>query len=184
MKIDRIKKVMRNNVMAVETGTFIGDGVQIFLDCGFKKVVSVEVDPTLASRCKQRFESNPDAEIVFGDSVQFLKERTKDFPNDVFIFLDGHFSGGGTSYFEKPVPLLDELKVILDEYKHDELIVVIDDVGCWTGILAEGDPARGWWSEVSEESILKIVEDSEFEASHYYDDEKITFILDLKRKTK
>ena len=44
--------------------------------------------------------------------------------------------------------------------------------------------ARGWWSEVSEESILKIVEDSEFEASHYYDDEKITFILDLKRKTK
>ena len=122
MKIDRIKKVMRNNVMAVETGTFIGDGVQIFLDCGFKKVVSVEVDPTLASRCKQRFESNPDAEIVFGDSVQFLKERTKDFPNDVFIFLDGHFSGGGTSYFEKPVPLLDELKVILDEYKHDDYV--------------------------------------------------------------
>ena len=182
MKIDYVKNLVKNKNLVVETGTFMGDGVQKFIDCGFERVVSVEINGNLHQQCVERFRGNDSVEIIHGDSVQYFRDNAKNFPEDIFIFLDGHYSGGGTGFHNEPVPLLNELKVILSDYAHDKLIIMIDDVGCWTGLLPDGDPAWDWWKDISEESILKIVSESDFKAKYFYDDEKVTFILDLTRE--
>ena len=44
-----------NNRIFIETGTYLGDGVAHALKCGFKVVVSIELDKKRYEAAKKRF---------------------------------------------------------------------------------------------------------------------------------
>lgn len=189
MPVVKDKNILDNintKKLAVETGTHLGDGVQRLLELGFEHVISIEIEQGHYNISKNRFINNSSVEIVHADSVSYLKENCKNFPNGVFISLDGHYSGGSTGFFKEKVPLLSELETILVEFKHEDIMIVIDDVGCWNKENTFDKNSSEWesWSGIEEKSILEVVRRFDFDVKSMYDENKISFILMLKRKTR
>lgn len=114
----------------IETGTFWGDGVQFALDSGYTKVVSIELFDKYFHIGTQRFAYNPNVKIVHGDSGLILGEVIKDFNEPITFWLDGHFSGEGTAFGIKEMPLLEELAHI-KSHSIKTHTILIDDVKCW-----------------------------------------------------
>ena len=58
----------------IETGSFLGDGIQLAINSGFEKIYSIELGEHLYQHCKQRFANDPQVHLVLGDSSVKLKE--------------------------------------------------------------------------------------------------------------
>ena len=100
------------NSIFIETGTGGGDGISAALKSGFTKVISIEVDNSLYELCKGKFKKNKDVTLYLGDSVDVLPTILKDIDVKCTFWLDGHYSGEGTSHGKLLVPLMEELKAI------------------------------------------------------------------------
>ena len=61
-----------NNVF-VETGSYLGRGIQHALEAGFKKIISIEITPRYYEHCKNLYKNNSNIEIIFGDSTKELE---------------------------------------------------------------------------------------------------------------
>jgi len=57
----------------IETGTFLGEMVYSQRN-HFKKIISIELSPTLHANAVKRFKNLPNVEILLGDSSKVLKE--------------------------------------------------------------------------------------------------------------
>lgn len=115
----------KNDVL-VESGTYMGDGIQYALECGFKKVISFEIDTKLYNNAKKRFSNNPNVKI-FNKSSIHLFDQIKDIDTDITFWLDGHFSDGVTGYDQEcPYPLLKELESISKHHIKTHTILVDD----------------------------------------------------------
>jgi hypothetical protein len=118
------KKINEN---FIETGCLAGDGIQLALDSGFTKIISIELSTHYANLCKQRFSQNNNVEIVIGDSYFELENILKKYPTESFTFwLDGHFSGGDTAFGEQEFPILKELETVLKRDKQNEIVYTDD----------------------------------------------------------
>lgn len=115
--------------MFYESGTHTGDGVQYARNAGFPKIISTELSPVLAARCKTRFNDSSHIEIICGDSLAELP-KILEANNDKHItfWLDGHYSGGETAGTDNANPLLQELDIIINAKLKHSPIVIIDDV--------------------------------------------------------
>ena len=84
----------------VETGTYMGDGVQAALNAGFNDVVSIELATCQYDECVSRFKNNGGVKLYLGDSRNILPivldENVKDHKN-IFFWIDAHCSGGNTA---------------------------------------------------------------------------------------
>ena len=119
------KKINEN---FIETGCLTGNGIQLALDSGFTKIISIELSNHYANLCKQRFKNNSNVEIIVGDSYFELEKLLKKYPTESFTFwLDGHYSGGDTAFGEYEFPILKELETVLKRNVQNE-IVYIDDM--------------------------------------------------------
>ena len=101
------------NPVFIETGTYKGHGVQQALDSGFEKVYSIEVKKEFYEDCKNKFSkeiSEGKVNLVFGDSLECLKDIIKDIESPITFWLDGHggYSEVGTGI--KACPLYEELE--------------------------------------------------------------------------
>jgi|694.fasta_scaffold06393_12 hypothetical protein len=125
-------KYKNNYSTFIETGTYLGDGVQAALNAGFSKVISIELAPTHYSICKNRFIENPNVDILFGDSRLLLPNILKTYNKNILFWLDAHCSGGQTSgdgvenTIEKELTALKDAKIknftlLLDDM-NEELI--------------------------------------------------------------
>lgn len=115
------------NEYFVETGTSDGSGLAKALLVGFKELRSIEIDPLLAAKAKQRFSNNRNIKILCGDSAKDLWELIKDIEAPITFWLDGHnvFPVVG----KKNCPLLEEL----DQIKNHPIknhTILIDDMHC------------------------------------------------------
>lgn len=114
----------------VETGTLHGDGVQVALNAGYNKIISIEITDKFYNYGTQRFISNSNVKIVKGDSALVLGDIIKDINEPITFWLDGHYCGGDTGYKGKEYPLLLELGHILKHpIKTHNLL--IDDIRIW-----------------------------------------------------
>lgn len=107
----------------VETGTYRGDtvaGVAPLVD----KVVSIELDPSLATLAQARFVDDPNIVIVQGDSATRLPEIVKELTEPAMFWLDGHFSGGATAG-DDGCPIMAELSTVLTSPL--DHVVLVDD---------------------------------------------------------
>lgn len=129
-KIDTFKRYISNYF--IETGCYVGDGIQLALEAGFKNIISIEIDNYYYNISNLRFSKNKNINIIKGDSEEILFDVIKEIKEPITFWLDGHWFGEGTSYSNsgKTSPLLEEL----DQIKKHEIknhIILIDDMRCW-----------------------------------------------------
>lgn len=117
----------------VETGSYLGDGVQAALDAGFERVVTIEADRASWERVRARFADDPRVTTILGDSADLLAAAVDDVREPAVFWLDAHWSGDGTGG-RPPIrdscvysPVIDELEVI-GAHPVKGHTVLIDDV--------------------------------------------------------
>lgn len=135
----------------IETGSYVGDGIQQALDAGYKKVISIELSDKYFKESKDRFISEPRVTLVQGDSYKVLPEIMGRVDTKVTFWLDGHHSCGDTALGDYWAPLMQELDVIKD-HKIKDHTIMIDDMRCWQ----EPNPVHGFFIDDIYEKLKEI----------------------------
>ena len=101
------------NGFLCESGSYLGEGIQDALNCGFKQVISFEVKEDLYKQCVEKFKTFKNVKVIYGSTARILYEYIKDINEPITFWLDGHYSSGITGYDPDHVcPLLEELDQI------------------------------------------------------------------------
>ena len=114
------------NKILVESGTYMGDGVQYALECGFDSIISYEIKKDLYVAAVERFKGNNKV-ILHNKSSTKMLEDIKNIVVPITFWLDGHYSAGFTGYDnECAYPVIKELEAIA---QHDVKThtILIDD---------------------------------------------------------
>lgn len=145
----------------IETGSYIGDGIQLAINSGFKEIYSIELCPNLFQACKSRFLANESVNMLHGDSSVVLKELLGRFPDRSFTFwLDGHYSGPHTARGSKDCPLMEELDAILSRSEKTSDLIYVDDMRYY----------RDFDSYVNQKNMIDLVNKYRPDASISYED--------------
>jgi hypothetical protein len=131
----------------IETGTYLGDTLYN-MQHHFNKLYSIELSEKYANVARKRFDNK--VSIIQGDSSVILKPLSNEINGSIFFWLDGHWSGGDTAQGNVDCPLMEEMKIINDNYKK-RCIVAIDDVRLFGTHMNEN------WSNITRENILNII---------------------------
>lgn len=115
----------------VETGTYMGEMIDAVLH-DFSKIISIEFDPKLAQRAKNKFSSASHVTILQGDSGELLPGLLAKINEPCLFWLDAHYSGGVTGQADSETPIIREIKTILDHPCADH-VILIDDAREFTG---------------------------------------------------
>lgn len=134
------------NPVFLETGTNIGQGVLEAINAGFKKIISIEIEPEFFDFVKEKFiHSNgyPDVDFKFylGDSKSVIPEIIHEIDEKITFWLDGH------EFYQ--IPLLDELLAI-KKHKIKDHIIMIDDVRMF-------DTPE--WNKIGHDKIIDLIMD-------------------------
>jgi hypothetical protein len=112
----------------VETGTYMG-GTTEFLARRFPAVTSIEPSLTFHNYAKSRLRKTKNVILLHGTSEDLFETALLSAAPAANIWLDGHFSDGGTFLGSKVSPVEEELAAIrqnMDKFK--SLTIFIDDV--------------------------------------------------------
>ena len=81
----------------IETGSYLGDGIQLAIESGFDEIFSIEVSDKHVKLCQNRFQNYDNVKILKGDSMYELPKLLEEYKNEKFTYwLDGHYSHGDT----------------------------------------------------------------------------------------
>ena len=127
-KNNLFKKYM--NSIFIETGSYVGNGIQEALDANFNEIYSIELSDKYFSICKERFKNNKNVHLIKGDSSEVLFDVIKNFNEKITFWLDGHYSQGDTALGKTWSPLMMELDII-KSHRLNTHTIMIDDLRCW-----------------------------------------------------
>jgi hypothetical protein len=116
----------------IETGTYLGEMVEA-QRLHFRRIVSVELDPTLAKRARRLFHGRTEIEIREGDSARELPTILATLDRPALFWLDAHYSGGMTAKGDVETPIGTELRCILAHDFGDRHVILIDDARLFNG---------------------------------------------------
>ncbi|MAF35774.1 hypothetical protein CL622_01505 [archaeon] len=153
--LDLFKK--HQNKYFVESGSYLGDGIQAAIDCGFENIISLEISKQYEFICKNRFYLHADkVKIINGDSSEILYDEISSIDEPITFWLDGHYSGGPTGLGKHEYPLIQELEQIKKHHIKTHTIL-IDDLRIVRGNeeTATGEPIAFCEDDLIE-AILKI----------------------------
>jgi ribosomal protein S17E len=100
------------NRVFVETGSHAGEGIQSALDCGFNKIISIELSEKYYNFCVNRFKSNDKVVLVQGDVEIMLEGVISRLNEPITFWLDAHYSGDDTALGMQGDPIYEELEII------------------------------------------------------------------------
>jgi hypothetical protein len=123
------KKIGAKNL--VETGTYMGEMIDATKK-HFERVISIELDTTLASKANQKFLRNKNVTILQGDSGALLPTIIKDLSGKTIFWLDAHYSGGITAKGDQYTPIISEVETIAS-YPQKDTTLLVDDARLFTG---------------------------------------------------
>lgn len=132
----------------VETGTLHG-GTIFAMEPYFNDLFTIEVSEKYYNSTKSKYNGKK-INFLLGDSSVVFETLLPTINNKSIFFLDGHWSGGDTGKSAKDCPLLEEVGLINNLFKH-EAIIIIDDVRLF------GKKVNEDWSQITEESLLNIL---------------------------
>lgn len=113
----------------IETGTADGDGVATALSAGFDEIYSIELNPVLFEKCKERFKDNKNVYLICGSSEEELPQILENINNPFVLWLDAHWSGGDYIGEMMDVYLPKELSSIKKySEKFNDSAIMIDDM--------------------------------------------------------
>lgn len=113
----------------LETGYYMGSGVDRAIQVGFEKIFSIEISSIHVANGKKKHQNNillGQVEIINDDSINLFK-TIKQYPHKRFLFfLDAH--ADQTLEHEKSIncPILEELEAIRNHPVKDHVILVDD----------------------------------------------------------
>lgn len=125
----------------VETGTYKGHTSRMASKY-FNTVHTIEIFEPLYNEAKEWGAKDGITNIVYhlGDTMKLLPGIVKNVNEPAFYFIDAHISGSDSSWNGvKTVPLMDELKAVLENTTHS-FVVCFDDLRLfnlppdWSGI--------------------------------------------------
>ena len=138
--IELFSKYRKYSDILIETGTYLGDGVQCAFDAGYKKVYSCDINFECVSNAKEKFKDK-DFIVELKPSEIALKEFLDGIDKPCVIFLDGHampkdghpstreFGHSTLSESALTCPLMEELQIIKDHHINEH-VILIDDFQC------------------------------------------------------
>jgi hypothetical protein len=121
------------NPIFFETGTYLGDSVELAINIGFKKIISIEIDESLQNKNIKKFESyvnSGQVELIVGDTIIVMEEIIKNINQPTTFWLDAHVDTGITGI--KMCPLYEELEYIKSSPIKNHTIM-IDDLRIFGG---------------------------------------------------
>lgn len=145
----------------VETGTAQGE-TALAMQPLFSVVHTIELDLAAYNAAYWRFKPYPNIVCWFGDSGQVLKDVLMLLDSPGLIWLDGHYSGPGSSHGVLDTPIVEELRTLFkDQHRH---IILIDDAR----VFAEGPenhlephygdyPPLSWVKSFAEENGYQFI---------------------------
>lgn len=122
----KINKFKNKTQSFIETGSYMGDGIQLAIDSGFEKIYSIEISESHYKFCKDKFANNKNVKLIKGDSFFELKQLIDNSKDPFTYWLDGHYSGGTTGFGELEFPIMVELESILKRGVNGETIYIDD----------------------------------------------------------
>jgi hypothetical protein len=142
----------------IETGSYIGDGIQQALDAGYEKIISIELSDRYFKESTERFISEPKVTVVQGDSYKVLPGILDEVNTKSTFWLDGHHSCGDTALGDYWTPLMQEPDAIKNHPIKDHTIM-IDDMRCWE----EPNPVHEFFKDDIYKKLGEINPNYEFE---------------------
>lgn len=127
-KFRQIKSVARQSgaECLIESGTYRGHTTKRCVP-EFRKIVTIEIDESLARKAKQFLKNNPNVEVVQGDVIDCLPAiLEKQDMQKILVYLDGHFSGGSTGKGKSDEPACEAVS-LLSEHSHKLSAIIVDD---------------------------------------------------------
>ena len=109
----------------VETGTYLGDTVAAVKNL-FSEVHSIELGENLAKEAQKRFARRKNIHIHQGDSSKILPKILAVVHGPYLFWLDAHFSEGITVGDDEHLPLVKEIKTILEHWQPGSVILIDD----------------------------------------------------------
>lgn len=115
----------------VETGTYLGTTTD-FLSSNASMVHTVEPEPNLYERAKNRFSGKKNVNVINGTSEEVFPKLLPTLKGDINFWLDGHYSAGSTFQGKNDCPVEEELKAISSNLANfGRVSLLIDDVRCF-----------------------------------------------------
>jgi hypothetical protein len=95
----------------VETGTYLGGGVDWALGQHFAQILSCEYSGRLYDKAVARFAGQDRVQLRCDDSAHWLSTLNLSVPS--LYYLDAHDSGGETQFVPgRPIPLIEEMRAL------------------------------------------------------------------------
>ena len=160
------KKVLEkySNKYFVETGTHLGNSVQLALDCEFEKVISMEINPEKVAAVNERFSdeiASGRVVILHGDTVDVFPEALKLLDAPATFWLDAHWDDGPKGEYLCPLPI--ELEEI-SKHSVKEHTLLIDDRRLF------GVNGTTWGFTIDEDGIMELITDINSDYKILYED--------------
>jgi hypothetical protein len=124
--LNKINKTTNDFKVFIETGTFLGETSQLASDI-FSTVYTIEIYEELYNNAQNNF-LNTNVHPILGDSTDMLPNLLSKVNENTVFWLDGHNSGPGTGVGSVDFPVLQECKIIDENFKGDLGLILIDDV--------------------------------------------------------
>ena len=107
----------------VETGTLHGATAKWAAE-RFEQVITIELSEDLYKRATETLAPYSNVKVLFGHTRSRLAELAATLPPSI-VWLDAHYSGGGTAGAEDECPILGEIEALLPSW--DRMFVLVDD---------------------------------------------------------
>ena len=112
----------------IETGTYMGSTSK-YLSKRYPKIVTIEPSELFFRFATSRLKRSRNIVTLFGSSEDHFEGALVGESESVNIWLDGHFSDGGTFLGESVSPIVHELEIIArHKLKFHSIRVFVDDV--------------------------------------------------------
>ena len=121
----------KNEMIFVETGSYMGDQIEVALEMGFSEVRSVEITGKYYNHCCERFSeevSSGKVKLYHGDSANLLKDMIGKTKKRIVFWLDAHCSKGQTGGDDAFNPLLNEIRTIKNTSSRNDHVIMVDDL--------------------------------------------------------
>jgi len=114
------------NKYLVETGTYLGEGIDEALANGFENIISYEIYYPTYLDAVRKYQSKSNVKLCFKSSVT-MSDEIMQINEPMTFWLDGHWSNGNTTFDPNYFyPLLKELEVI-SNHPIKNHVLCIDD---------------------------------------------------------
>lgn len=152
------------NDIFVETGTLWGEAIEVALECGFKKIYSIEIDPEKIAFNRDKFKDQIEdgvVEIIEGDTFKVFGDVIAKVDAPATFWLDAHWDGGPVGEYKCPLPF--ELEALLNHPIKTHTLLV-DDRRIF------GQFGSNWGENLDEELLIEAMTDINSEYKISYED--------------